>query len=50
MDDRPGHQCAALGALVIPIGFLAVLLLPLWVGGVLIAIPLVVVLVMAMAS
>lgn len=56
LRDRPGWtvaratKWAALGALVIPIGFLAVLLLPLWIGGILIAIPLIVILVMAMAS
>ncbi len=35
---------------VVPIGFLLALFLPLWVGGVLIAIPLIVVLAMALAS
>ena len=56
LRDRPGWtvgratKWAALSALAIPVGFLAVLLLPLWIGGILIAIPLVVILVMAMAS
>ena len=56
LRDRPGWtvatatKWAALGALAIPIGFLAVLLLPLWLGGILIAVPLIVILVMAMAS
>ena len=56
LRDRPGWpvgratKWAALGALAIPVGFLAVLLLPLWIGGILIAIPLIVILVMAMAS
>ena len=38
------------GAIVIPIGFLAALLLPLWIGGVLIAVPLVAIGVMALAD
>ena len=56
LRDRPGWTVgratkrAALSALAIPVGFLAVLLLPLWIGGILIAIPLIVILVMAMAS
>ena len=56
LRERPGWtvaratKWAALSALAIPIGFLAVLLLPLWIGGILIAIPLIVILVMAMAS
>ena len=56
LRERPGWtvaratKWAALGALAIPIGFLAVLLLPLWLGGILIAVPLIVILVMAMAS
>jgi hypothetical protein len=41
---------AAIAAIVIPVGFLALLILPLWVGGVLIAIPLIAIIVMAMAS
>ena len=41
---------AAIAAIVIPVGFVAVLILPLWVGGVLIAIPLIAIIVMAMAS
>ena len=53
LRDRPGWtvaratKWAALSALVIPLAFLAV---PLWIGGILIAIPLIVILVMAMAS
>ena len=38
------------GALVIPAGFAAALLLPLWVGGVLILVPLVAIVVMALAD
>ena len=41
---------AAIAAIVIPVGFVAVLILPLWVGAVLIAIPLIDIIVMAMAS
>ncbi len=56
LRDRPGWtvgkatRWAAMSAIVIPVGFVAVLLLPLWVGGILIAIPLIAILVMAMAS
>jgi hypothetical protein len=37
-------------ALIIPAGFVAALLLPLWVGGILIVAPLIVILIMAMAD
>ena len=56
LRDRPGWTLAratsraAVAALVIPAGFVAALLLPLWVGGILIVVPLVIILVMAMAD
>lgn len=56
LRDRPGWTLAMAtkralpAALVIPVGFVAALLLPLWVGGILIAAPLVIILVMAMAD
>lgn len=56
LRDRPGWSTAratknaAIGALVIPVGFAAALLLPLWMGGVLIVIPLVIIGVMALAD
>lgn len=56
LRDRPGWTLARAtrhalpAALVIPIGFVAALLLPLWVGGILIVVPLVTILVMAMAD
>ncbi len=56
LRDRPGWTLAmatrraAPAALVIPAGFLAALLLPLWVGGVLVVLPLVAILVMALAD
>ena len=56
LRDRAGWTLAratkraAPAALVIPVGFVAALLLPLWVGGMLIVVPLVVILVMAMAD
>ena len=56
LRDRPGWTIAratkraAVGAIVIPLGFVLALLLPLWVGGALIAVPLVVIGVMALAD
>ena len=56
LRDRPGWSTARatkhalIGAIVIPVGFVAALLLPLWMGGVLIAVPLVVIGVMALAD
>lgn len=56
LRDRPGWTLtratkrAAPAALIIPVGFVAALLLPLWVGGILIVVPLVIILVMAMAD
>jgi hypothetical protein len=56
LRERPGWSIAratkraGLAAIVIPVSFLAALLLPLWVGGVLIVVPLVVVGVMALAD
>ena len=56
LRDRPGWTTARatkhalVGSLVIPVGFVAVLFLPLWMGGVLIAIPLVIIGVMALAD
>jgi len=56
LRDRPGWvtaratKHALVAALIIPIGFVAALLLPLWMGGVLIAIPLVIIGVMALAD
>lgn len=54
--DRPGWSLgyatrrALLLAPVIPLGVVVVLLVPLWLGAVLLAVPAVVVLVMALAS
>ena len=56
LRDRPGWSTsratrnAALSALVIPVGFVAALLLPLWMGGVLVAVGLVIIGVMALAD
>lgn len=56
LRDRPGWTLtmatrrALPAALVIPAGFVAALLLPLWVGVALIVLPLVIILVMAMAD
>ena len=56
LRDRPGWTLAratkraAPAMLIVPVGFAAALLLPLWVGGVLIVVPLVIILVMAMAD
>ena len=56
LRDRPGWTLAMatrralLAAPVIPVGFIAALLLPLWVGGILVIAPLVIILVMAMAD
>jgi hypothetical protein len=56
LRDRPGwstaraSRSAGLSALVIPVGFVAALLLPLWVGGVLVVIGLVIIGVMALAD
>lgn len=56
LRDRPGWTLgratgrAMIAASVVPVGFLAALFLPLWVGGILIVLPLVAVLVMAMAD
>ncbi len=56
LRDRPGWTIAmatrraALAAIVVPIGFAAALVLPLWIGGVLILVPLVVIGVMALAD
>jgi hypothetical protein len=56
LRERPGWSLAratkraALAAIVIPVGFLAAAVLPLWVGGVLIVVPLLVVGVMALAD
>jgi hypothetical protein len=56
LRDRPGWTLAMatkralLAALIIPVGFAAALLLPLWVGGILIVVPLVTILVMALAD
>lgn len=56
LRDRPGWtlgmatKWALPAALIVPVGFVAALLLPLWVGGVLIVAPLVVILIMAMAD
>ena len=41
---------ALLAATVIPVGFVAALLLPLWVGGILVVAPLIAILIMAMAD
>jgi hypothetical protein len=56
LRERPGWSTAratnhaGVSALVIPAGFLAALFLPIWVGGVLIAVPLIVISAMALAS
>ncbi len=56
LRERPGWSLAratrraAPAALVIPVGFVAALLLPLWVGGILVVVPLVTILVMALAD
>lgn len=56
LRDRPGWSTAratknaGLSAIIIPVGFAAALLLPLWVGGVLIVIGLVIIGVMALAD
>lgn len=56
LRERPGWTLARAtrralpGALVIPAGFVAALLLPLWVGGILILLPLVAIVVMALAD
>ena len=56
LRDRPGWSTAratkhaGLAALVIPVGFVAALFLPLWMGGVLIVVPLVIIGVMALAD
>jgi len=56
LRDRPGWTLAMATrrvlpvTLIIPVGFVAALLLPLWVGGVLILVPLIAILVMAMAD
>lgn len=47
---RRAARRAALSAVIIPIGVIAVLLVPLWVGLILIAVPAAVVGVMALAS
>jgi len=56
LRDRPNRTAAQAGrsalvlALIIPVGFVAVLLVPLWVGLILIAVPAIAVGVMALAS
>lgn len=56
LRERPGWTLAMatrralLAAPVIPVAFVAALLLPLWVGGILVIGPLVAILVMAMAD
>lgn len=56
LKEKPGWTTSraarppAIGAIAVPIGFLLVLLLPWWLGMVLIAIPAVAVTVMALAS
>ena len=56
LRERPGWSLAMAtkralaAALVIPLGFVAALLLPLWVGGILVVVPLVAIGVMAMAD
>jgi hypothetical protein len=56
LRERPGWNLAratkraALAAIVIPVGFLAAAVLPLWVGGIVIVVPLIVVGVMALAD
>ena len=56
LRERPGWSTAratknaGLAALIIPVGFVAALFLPLWMGGVLIVVPLVIIGVMALAD
>lgn len=56
LKEKPSWSIAraarppAIGAIAVPIGFLLVLLMPLWIGLILIAIPAFAVLVMALAS
>lgn len=56
LRERPGWSIAkatrraALAAIIIPIGFVIVLLVPLWIGGILIAIPLLAIGAMALAD
>ena len=56
LRERPGWTLAMATrralpvALIIPAGFVAALLLPLWIGGLLIVAPLVIILVMALAG
>ena len=56
LRERPGWTLAMAtkralpAAIVVPVGFAAALLLPLWVGGILIVVPLVAILVMALAD
>lgn len=56
LKEKPGWSVGraarppAIGAIAIPIGFLLVLLTPLWIGLILIAVPAIAVLTMALAS
>lgn len=56
LRERPGWSIAratrraALAAIIIPIGFVIVLFVPLWIGGILIAIPLLAIGAMALAD
>ena len=56
LRDRPGWpmrratRAASKLAVIVPVGFVAVLLVPLWVGLILIAVPAIAVGVMALAS
>lgn len=54
LRERPGasrgSRTALAGAVLIPIGFVVVLLVPLWIGLILIAIPALAVATMALAS
>ncbi|MGI8417830.1 MAG: hypothetical protein ACR2P2_16835 [Nakamurella sp.] len=56
LRETPGWSIAraaqrpAIAAIIVPIGFVLVLLLPLWIGLVLIAIPAIAVFAMALAS
>ncbi len=56
LRERPGwtiaraSRAAAFAAIVVPVGFVVVLLLPLWVGLILVAIPALAVVTMALAS
>jgi hypothetical protein len=56
LRERPGWTIAratrraALAAIIIPIGFVLVLFVPLWLGGILIAIPLLAIGAMALAD